>query len=103
VLDYWEPDELEIPAREPRSANSDHDQENHPCDITIESTRSDPTAVDSAELPACCGTGCAVCVLDYPELFSKQKADSETLAMLEAIEQAQRQALQTIGNQDRES
>ncbi|MEP7343178.1 MAG: hypothetical protein ABI977_35965 [Acidobacteriota bacterium] len=47
---------------------------------------------DLADLPQCCGTGCAVCVLDYPELFSQSPADSETLAMLEAIEQAQLQA-----------
>jgi hypothetical protein len=43
-----------------------------------------------APLPACCGTGCTVCVLDYPEYFSKQQSESEMLAMLEAIEQAQR-------------
>jgi len=49
-----------------------------------------------SDLPQCCGTGCVVCVLDYPELFSGNQtggqADSETLAMLEAIEQAQLQA-----------
>ena len=58
----------------------------------------------SPELPACCGTGCAVCVLDYPELFSNQQADDlndtpgdpEMLAMLEAIEQAQSRATQII-------
>lgn len=55
------------------------------------------------DLPPCCGTGCAVCVLDYPELFSNcassdhinqdgNQVDAETLAMLEAIEQAQAQA-----------
>lgn len=57
---------------------------------------------DLADLPQCCGTGCTVCVLDYPELFSGNQtdgplggqADSETLAMLEAIEQAQLQASQ---------
>lgn len=43
------------------------------------------------ELPACCGTGCNVCVLDYPELFASQQDDAETLALLAAIEQAQRQ------------
>jgi hypothetical protein len=59
----------------------------------------------SADLPPCCGTGCAVCVLDYPELFSNRTAgnqpaddqvDAEMLAMLEAIEQAQSQANQII-------
>ncbi len=44
------------------------------------------------EMPMCCGTGCAVCVLDYPELFSQTPGLSETLAMLEAVEQAQLQA-----------
>lgn len=47
------------------------------------------------DLPQCCGTGCAVCVLDFPESFSSGQpggsADAETLAMLEAIEQAQLQ------------
>lgn len=63
------------------------------------------------EMPQCCGTGCAVCVLDYPELFSNSSSSSyssngnqidsdqidfEMLAMLEAIEQAQVQVqLQT--------
>ena len=49
------------------------------------------------ELPLCCGTGCAVCVLDYPELFSINQTDSgqtdcNMLALLEAVEQAQMQA-----------
>lgn len=52
------------------------------------------------DLPPCCGTGCAVCVLDYPELFSTgdagTQADPEMLAMLEAIEQAQAQAGQLV-------
>ena len=51
---------------------------------------------DFTEAPQCCGTGCAVCVLDYPELFSSTQMDSETLAMLEAIEQAQAQVGQLI-------
>lgn len=50
----------------------------------------------SSDLPQCCGTGCTVCVLDYPEMFRTDKPDSEMLAMLEAIEQAQRQAKQMI-------
>ena len=52
-----------------------------------------------ADLPQCCGTGCVVCVLDYPEYFSTQRSASETLAMLEAIEKAQ----QMIANQDGDS
>lgn len=58
--------------------------------------------VNANDLPPCCGTGCAVCVLDYPELFSScapgdhinqagDQVDAKTLAMLEAIEQAQAQ------------
>ena len=55
------------------------------------------------DLPLCCGTGCAVCVLDYPELFSSSQsgdgqADRQMLAMLDAIEQAQLQAGQIIGD-----
>jgi hypothetical protein len=54
-----------------------------------------------ASLPACCGTGCAVCVLDYPEIFLDQHSgilagnlapDSEMLAMLQAFETAQKDA-----------
>ena len=63
----------------------------------------DPLPERGADLPACCGTGCAVCVLDYPEYFPKQSSESEALAMLEAIEEAQRQARQMIANQDGDS
>jgi len=52
-----------------------------------------------SSMPPCCGTGCAVCVLDYwePDEFdTPQSSESETLAMLEAIEQAQRQARRMI-------
>ena len=48
-----------------------------------------PDAADQS--PTCCGTGCTVCVLDYPELFGGTPDDAETLALLAAIEQAQRQ------------
>lgn len=63
---------------------------------------------EPVEMPQCCGTGCTVCVLDYPELFSSGQSggqfgdsadgqfDPETLAMLEAIEQAQLQASQLL-------
>ena len=52
-------------------------------------------------LPPCCGTGCTVCVLDYPELFADQsgeqaddwqKDEAETLALLEAFERAAAEA-----------
>ena len=52
-----------------------------------------------ADLPQCCGTGCTVCVLDYPELFSNTPA-SETLALLEAVEQAQIRAGEMVANGD---
>lgn len=58
----------------------------------------EPTSLP-ADLPQCCGTGCVVCVLDYPEHFSTQRSESETLAMLEAVEKAQ----QMIANQDGDS
>lgn len=51
------------------------------------------------DMPQCCGTGCAVCVLDYPELFSTNPA-SETLALLEAVEQAQIRAGEMVANGD---
>jgi hypothetical protein len=57
----------------------------------------------SISMPPCCGTGCAVCVLDYwePDEFeTPQSSESETLLMLEAIEQALRQAQRIIAEQD---
>ena len=54
------------------------------------------------EMPQCCGTGCTVCVLDYPELFSDAPAcnqiDAEALALLEAIEQAEAAASRLIAD-----
>lgn len=38
------------------------------------------------DLPECCGTGCAVCVLDYAEEFSAR--DAHLAGMLEAMEAA---------------
>jgi hypothetical protein len=103
VLDYWEPDEFEIPSSYTTDAASDHGYERRPRNNTNELAQSDPRPDTPADLPACCGTGCAVCVLDYPESFSKQRSESETLAMLEAVEQAQRQARRIIANQDGDS
>jgi hypothetical protein len=101
VLDYWEPSEFEVPARETTGRN--HGQESRPRIITNEFTQSDPLPDTLADLPACCGAGCAVCVLDYPEGFSRQNSESETLAMLEAIEEGQWQAQRIIANQDSDS
>ncbi|HQR31470.1 MAG TPA: hypothetical protein PLK30_01950 [Blastocatellia bacterium] len=58
-----------------------------------------------AEMPLCCGTGCAVCVLDYPDLFSINQTDSgqtdcNMLELLEAVELAQAQAGKMIANGD---
>jgi hypothetical protein len=72
--------------------------------------------------PPCCGSGCAVCVLDYwtndelepapqapvvecgteppVEGFKVIMSESEMLSMLEAIEQAQQRARQMIAEID---
>lgn len=42
-------------------------------------------------------------MLDYPEYFSEQKSESETLAMLEAFEQAERQVERMIASQGGDS
>jgi hypothetical protein len=52
-------------------------------------------SVPRRDAPPCCGTGCAVCVLDY---WEPDESESETLAMLDAIEQAQSQARQMIAD-----
>ncbi len=57
------------------------------------------------DLPVCCGTGCTVCVLDYPELFSVNQTDAgqtdcNMLALLEAVEAAQAQAGTMIADGD---
>jgi len=54
-------------------------------------------------LPQCCGTGCTVCVLDYPEMFLTDAPDADMLAMLEAVERAQQQAGQIIAGTDGDS
>lgn len=62
-------------------------------------------ATFDVDAPQCCGTGCTVCVLDYPELFSINQTDSgqtdcNMLALLEAVEQAQAQAGKMIADTD---
>jgi hypothetical protein len=57
-----------------------------------------------SSMPPCCGTGCAVCVLDYwvddePGLmsedeFTEDSVKSEKMILLEAFEEAERQARQ---------
>jgi hypothetical protein len=57
-------------------------QYNAPCN-----TASTPSP---APMPECCGTGCAVCVLDYPEQFLNPRSqDSDLMAMLAAFETAE--------------
>src|SRR5262245_24769331 len=103
VLDYWEPDEFEIPARETIAVSSGHNHESRPCNLANEITQAGPPPDTPADLPDCCNTGCAVCVRDYPEYFSRQRSESQSLAMLEAIEQALAQAQRLIANQDGDS
>jgi hypothetical protein len=59
------------------------------------STGVEPPSVACHPGPPCCGTGCAVCVLDY---WEPDESESETLAMLDAIEQAQSQAQRMIAD-----
>lgn len=59
-----------------------------------------PGGAEEPPLPACCGTGCTVCVLDYPEYFqSPRESETNTLAMLEAFEKAEA----SIASQDGDS
>jgi hypothetical protein len=65
-----------------------------------------------SSMPPCCGTGCAVCVLDYwvddehgvmaQEEITGDSVKSEMLVLLEAFEEAERQAKQMIGHMDGE-
>ncbi|MCI0336284.1 MAG: hypothetical protein L0226_01790 [Acidobacteria bacterium] len=79
--------------------------------ITSDSTRA------SSSTPPCCGSGCAVCVLDYwvddepglatqeelrAEPWAEESVDPDMQAMLEAFEQAQQQAEQMIAQMDGE-
>ena len=57
--------------------------------------RSKDPAPAAALAVECCGTGCVVCVLDYPEQFSDpQSNDSEMMAMLQAFEEAKAALIQ---------
>ncbi len=79
----------------------------------------------NSSAPPCCGSGCAVCVLDYwtndefepvtqestiehaaetpAESFAEIMSEAEILAMLEAIEHAQQRAKQIIAEMEGES
>jgi hypothetical protein len=66
----------------------------------------------SSSMPPCCGTGCAVCVLDYwvddehgmmaQEEITGDSVKSERLILLEAFEEAEQQAKQMIAHMDGE-
>jgi hypothetical protein len=51
-----------------------------------------PEPVPLRERAQCCNTGCLICVRDYPELVWQAESETQTLQLLEAIEQAQLQA-----------
>jgi hypothetical protein len=63
-----------------------------------------------SSMPPCCGSGCAVCVLDYwvddePGVMTQEEitgnsVGSEMLVLLEAFEEAERQAKQMIAQTD---
>lgn len=53
--------------------------------------------------PPCCGSGCTVCVLDYPEYGLEEQSDENMQEMIEAIEKAQWQAQELIAQIDGES
>jgi hypothetical protein len=51
-------------------------------------TGAERSSIEPCSMPPCCGTGCAVCVLDY---WEPGESEADALAMLDAIEQAQSQ------------
>lgn len=57
-----------------------------------------------APAPECCGAGCVVCVLDYPDQFlDPQSNDSEMMAMLRAFEEAEAALINPDVRQDSET
>jgi hypothetical protein len=64
----------------------------------------------TSSMPPCCGSGCAVCVLDYwvddePGVMTQgeitgDSVGSDMLVLLEAFEEAERQAKQMIDRMD---
>jgi hypothetical protein len=50
-------------------------------------TRENGIPEEANDLPECCGTGCAVCVLDYPgDTGGASTGGGDLLRMIEAIE-----------------
>jgi hypothetical protein len=64
----------------------------------------------TSSMPPCCGSGCAVCVLDYwvddePGVMTQEEitgdsVGSDMVVLLEAFEEAERQAKQMIDRMD---
>jgi hypothetical protein len=64
----------------------------------------------TSSMPPCCGSGCAVCVLDYwvddePGVMTQEEitgdsVGSDMLVLLAAFEEAERQAKQMIDRMD---
>jgi hypothetical protein len=71
----------------------------HPI-LKIEETPTHRNKTQEPAAPVCCNSGCTICVLDFPELFSttvtettgSEARPSDLLAMLEAIEAAEETA-----------
>jgi hypothetical protein len=72
---------------------------NHPI-LKIEESPIHRNKTQEPAAPVCCNSGCTVCVLDFPELFTATVTEavggearpSDLLAMLEAIETAEETA-----------
>lgn len=79
-------------------------------DFHTEQTAARDSKRTPSSMPPCCGSGCAVCVLDYwvdnehdvmtQEEITGDSVGSELLVLLEAFEDAERQAKQMIAQTD---
>jgi hypothetical protein len=88
-------------------------------ETTLDHSTADILHRASSSMPPCCGSGCSVCVLDYwtedeikpvteeTETGAGEKtnwqSEADTLAMVEAIEEAQWIAEQMIAQMDGET
>jgi hypothetical protein len=88
-------------------------------EITLDHSTAGGSPRASSSIPPCCGSGCSVCVLDYwtedevkpvaeetetgPVNMSNWQSEADTLAMIEAIEEAQWVAEQMIAQMDGET
>ncbi len=68
--------------------------------LKIEESPTDRNEKQEPAVPVCCNSGCTVCVLDFPELFTATVTEpaatsasrADLLAMVEAIEAAEETA-----------